>query len=816
MPDGSHGIEAVHGQWFVSLLVLFLALSALLLPRSRPAIFPSVVLAGLFWMFFTSLAFMALLGIRANRYMVDFQAPLMLALVLCAATARRMLPAGPRRHAWLAGAGLLGIAACAANVFAAIQQFDKFANTRPVTFAALARLGALPSAWGSRFGGDPPGTVRFHVTFPPSTSGITIEPILTAGTYGYNVCLYVRQHPDNRVEFLLGQAGAGGAVSLPVPVVPGRIYELGVELGAFYPPALHPMFDPLTPDRVQWLKTRERVTLDGATVLEAAHAQPDAPPGSLVLGRNDVSLSNNATSFRGRVFDLTKIAGPLPSSAATETGGWRWKFTLPPGRTGVAQPLLETGAPRAASLLTLVPLADDRVRFIFDTWGYGAQVSPAILCATTSEHVLEVYLGPVVAAAERPAEWTQSERDFAESREKIRVWLDGRLVWSAFVQGPVATLRSGRYGANTLGFSGSILAFEGGLSGGALNGAELRSFLERNRDSRADGLWRLDCQLAPGLPPGKSLPLLATGKPGAGNLLYLQVLADQQVRLGFDQWGAGNAFSAPLPWPPNASRTLEIFVGPAAGATAEDSVRVWIDGRLAWSFPVHNPPSTFGPTSVGTNSQGFSTATGVFAGRLEPQPLDALEHREFPSRNLDGPPPVAPAGLWRLLVAAGAPQPGNQPLLAFGRTGTGNLVYLAPQADGTLCLGLDEWGLGGGISAPFTLDPNTEHEVEIFAGPASAAQAWPAEWAIDPADLDRNRSILRIWIDGRPIWSTAARNAAVTYAEAGVGTNLQGFSTAARMFGGRVTATPYTTAGQRDFLQRNLARPTSPSPSSRP
>ena len=147
LPPGYFSPEAIHGQCIVGILLLVSICLAVAANGRGPATERRIplFLALLGWMFVSELAFMVLLGVRADRYMTDFQAPLVMMIALGAGHAASELPGlrpGPLLLKALYCAS--AIAAILYNFFVGLEIFNNFEYRHPIAYKALARLGDYP------------------------------------------------------------------------------------------------------------------------------------------------------------------------------------------------------------------------------------------------------------------------------------------------------------------------------------------------------------------------------------------------------------------------------------------------------------------------------------------------------------------------------------------------------------------------------------------------------------------------------------------------------------------------------------------------
>jgi hypothetical protein len=458
-PAGYGNAEAIHGQFAFAVLAIFAVLSVIA-PRARPlrplagfAAWPAAL--GL-----ACLAFVTLLTIRGNRYVVDFQAPLAAAVVLATAGIPATLA---RRGAriWSAGFAALAVAVAGFNLLAGLQQFEEFGNSHPRTWEALARLGDRPAGWAERLGWLRYGPIELQVVFPPApTPGI--RPLLVLGSPERDDGLYVAQLDNGQIELVVEHHGYGGLSTRPLTVIPGRAYDLTVRMGAFYPPLTDAYFNTFDPTAARLRKTLVEIQWDREVVLQGLMPSYDDAPGSLEFGRNDITFNGNETRFDGRIVSWRRLApeGPPPPPVAP-TGCWRLRLTLPPPK-GAGYPVLAWGVTGAGNLLYLSAGDNGRFRLGFDQWGGGGALSPDLEGRTGAEHLLEVYAGPPASRHAWPAGARIPPGRLAASSRVLRVWLDGRPAWTTPVQCNLESFGATQIGSNPQGFS-TALGLYGGI-----------------------------------------------------------------------------------------------------------------------------------------------------------------------------------------------------------------------------------------------------------------------------------------------------------------------------------------------------------------
>ena len=544
-------------------------------------------------------------------------------------------------------------AAASFNILAGLEEFGHFMNTRPVVFKRLERAGNYPAYEFERFGLLPSGPVDLQVVFPRDVRKVRVEPLVTAGTPDRTDSINVAEFPGDRIQFIADHHGYGGPKSQVIPITAGRSYALKVDMGALYPPSNSPFFDGYSLTQTRLAKTKAVVLMDGVPAIDAKMSAYDAPPWSVESGRNDISLSLFEKRFTGSVLSVARRPPPDPGLVHLNNGLWRIRCVLPLEEAGKAFPLLSAGLPGSGTLVYVSILAGSRVRFGVDEWGLGGESSEATEALDKGEHTIEICLGPLAARAPWPGDWGFTRQQFAKLQDRLRVWLDGRLVLNSPVHREFDSTDSLiDVGANLQGFSSAVGEFVGPLRSETYTADEERNFLILNIKPpvrNTGGLWRLRGSFPMAL-ENQSLPILSAGTAGSGSLVYVKILPANQVRFGLDEWSIGGELSGPIRLKDLTEHVISLFVGPLAKAEAwpadwavspqqlaesGQKVRVWLDGQLVLESAIRgNFASPSALLEVGSNPQGFSTAQPDFKGALEWHPFSPAEAREFLKQNL--------------------------------------------------------------------------------------------------------------------------------------------------------------------------------------
>jgi hypothetical protein len=479
-PPFYRGGEAIHGQFPVFILVTFVAASAFLF-RKRLRLGPIATLLGIVtWMFLAVLLAIAAIGFRGDRYMVDFQAPLVLGTVLLASAVVGAL-GGLRGTLWRTGFAVLGALAAGFNVFAGLQEFNAFKNLRPGTFHALESLGNHPAFWLVRLGVFSEGPVELRVIFPTDLKSSAVEPLLVAGTPGSTDALYVVEDASGRqIEFLGDHSGYGGPRSEPIGIIPGKTYTLSIDMGALYPPRGPPFTAGFKVSQGRQIKTRILVGMDGKSVLERIMNSYDAPPWALQVGKNRITMSEFKTEFSGRIVSAKRL--PPPFAAETRNDGlWRIRCTFPERRANMNFPLLSAGEEGSGTMVYLNVLPGNRVRFGLDEWGYGGGLSPELATGPASSHEVELLIGPLAASSLRRKESGVLPHKLGDVEHALVVWLDGIPVWRTDLRHAVDSSDSMfEVGGNSQGFTTAEAEYPDAIKSVPYSPGEAHAFLVRN------------------------------------------------------------------------------------------------------------------------------------------------------------------------------------------------------------------------------------------------------------------------------------------------------------------------------------------------
>lgn len=463
-PTDYFGNESFHGQFFSLILLIWILIGAALSPRAKADICAIFFKSILVWIGSGSLAFMSLLTIRGNRYVVDFQASfILLGALLAGLTWNRLQTNNYLSATWKTGIVVLAAILAMCNVLGAIQQFDQFANLRPNTFKHIARfIDPIAYQFNKILDANNHGPVEFYATFSPQKEPV-IEPLLVAGLSEYTDGVYAIQYPDKRIELIMDHHGYGGPHSKPFPIEIGRAYKFEIDLGAFYPPRNHHFFDLYDAYTADHINTIVAVRVDDKTVLDQQIKSYNAPFSSINVGRNNATNNPYARNFSGKITGVRHLENPHINrnlKPPMHDGILELKLQFDLSTLGTNQPLIASGVAGAGNLLFAKIKSENEIQIGLDAWGYGGPISESIKFKVANPHNMRIFIGPL--ASSYP--WNQEivDKEILQIHKKeIQVWIDGELVWKTNIVQHQDSYRNLNVGSNPQGFSSAVSVFSG-------------------------------------------------------------------------------------------------------------------------------------------------------------------------------------------------------------------------------------------------------------------------------------------------------------------------------------------------------------------
>ncbi len=774
-PPGYFGREFAHGQFFfvpLALLALVGGVTAVRRQSTVRMLLPfSAALA--FWFLCNGLI-VGLGGMRANRYMIDFQPALLLLTCLGVLTAAGT---GHRLHRVITAAcvGLL-LFGSFYNTMISLQADESFRQNNRPAYERLARVFDHPSWWYQRLTRETIGPLALEVAFPKAAPG-TLEPLVATGTPWFSDVLFVHYLDPGTIRFVLEHAGYGGPSSPPITITPDKPHRLEISLGSLYPPEEHPFFSRLTRAQMRLLKRTVRIDLDGATVFRASASFYDASPGQVYVGENWLKPAMTTGRFSGRLlsqgekpFDIDRLS----RAVSTDVGPAVLRVEFPRDRPGAAEPLVVTGTSGRADVLFVQYLDNRSIRFGLDHWSHGAIYSPIVPLDYAVPHEIEIHMGSLYPPS-LPVD--------SFGRQKLAVKLDGREVFATRTTFYDADAFAVDIGCNSIGASSCRTYFGGNIfSVERLGVPSARSAPEGSIHPSL-----LSLRFPPGM-TGLTEPIFsAFDAEGNPLVAYIHYAGGDAVQLGVLHQGS-RIESPPVMIDYKRFHLLLIGFKPAHGPSLAnlgplgpyfetrwaDSLCFYLDGQrvLAADNIIPSPDSSrwfWAGNLLGASANCAASYTGFLEHIAEDDAIQAA----FPTL-------ASNSGPLRLAVMLPLERIGRkEPLVTTGITGGGDSLYIEYADERHVRFGFDHWGEGGPQSAPLELAYDRPHTLVIWM----EALSHPLPDGRAPAEGD-------LWVefDGRRVWTVHARFHPAPPSTLSIGANFIGISSCDRYFTGEILA----------------------------
>jgi hypothetical protein len=470
-----------------------------------------------------------------------------------------------------------------------------------IATAAVVGAGgwAALASWQNYLGAVGPIYLRFML--PVDATGRR-QAIASMGRRGAGTIVLV-EYPDSSHIRLAADIWGQLYLSPPIETDYSRAQELVIDGSTLYP-LDHPAVRGLARPEQDRLRSAFRLELNGRTVLTVARNAFESKVAEVVVGRSAIGGSSGERIFTGTL--LADRREPIPHGFGPRPGeALQWSVPAVALAQDQPVPLLALGPAGQGGLLALVRRADDRLEL---KWYREGRLAATAVAA----------IRPHQAVTLRCAIGRGGSGD-GEPTPSVTV--DGRTVLGP-VPERLIPLRDHPFvlsGLNPAGWDGLPHRFN------ALR-TEPRVVPAFKRD-RSDGPLSL-AVLLPRNRPGRSEPLLVSGKAGAGDLIYVVYSDEHHVRFGVDHWGKFSRLGEPVAinyLEPHLVRLTGGPLGPtfavrAGGASAGGKpadLQVELDGRLALHVPAYAAyPTEAKQITVGRNPIGGSTCDPGFTGSI--------------------------------------------------------------------------------------------------------------------------------------------------------------------------------------------------------
>jgi hypothetical protein len=689
-------------------------------------------------------------GGAINRYEVDFLPGIIL---LACIGWLGLADLGLRRAIRILAGALVSLALAYSvlfNVLASFRHNELFREEHPAMYARMVHAWnripqAVDDVLGTRY-----GPVELQVIFPEDKTGRS-EPLVVTGFSFLSDYLTVHYDGPGRVSFALQHSAYGNFSGPSIPAAPGVVHTLKVEMGSLYPPPSHPYFDRLTAAEGELCQKTLSVTLDGKVALQRDLPFFDASSHSPSIG-NSGERSGFKDAFSGRIVSMRRLPVDLIEPAVGPVN----LSVVFPAFTGIRnEPLLSTGRMGLGDLLYVRYEGPDSVSFGVDHWVHGSKRSAPIHVDYSATHLIEI-VSDVLEGSHG--------RNGTERAGRFVMRIDGKTVFCEQAPYSAAALETVTAGVNSIGYSSATGMFRGQMF-------ETRGNSRGTQPGPEEEYGPVDLEFRMPAGMAQAQPLVTTGKPGAGDALFIRWSGPGRIRLGYDHWGSGLVESNDIAVVPDSEHrwSIEIPSLLPPGVTPEavfirQSLVVLLDGNLVWARRVLSNPALPSEAYVGSNGIGASTCEHDFSGGVawfERRPKVPLKSEEGAAVALSLVLPTGRGGF-------------REPLVTLGGTGHADVINIKYLDERHVSFGIDHWGASYSESAPVEVDYHRIHTIEMripaLGSRDAAPEAWGDAW---------------VRLDGIVVWRVSQRFYTTT-APPVFGLNRIGASTCEEEFSGEL------------------------------
>ncbi len=431
------------------------------------------------------------------------------------------------------------------------------------------------------------------------------EPLVATGHSQAGVVVFITML-DGRHATVAADVWGTLYKSEPFEINISQLHTLVVSESALYP-VNNLAVAALPAEEVDRLRHQLRVEMDGVVLIEAKCYAFEASPSEVFVGRAPFG-SVSDSKFSGEFIDSRRL--PIPRLVGMPWGARAaLDIRFPLDRTGTTESLLAANTDMGTVSYSVTYVAANRLR-ISDSGPDGrVRQSGDIDTDMAKPHTMRFF----------PSEPTEPGEAFGMSCE-----LDGRRVLGGEKPRVMAVYPLLSAGVDIFAAKDCQLRFSGP---------------ELDLSFTADGAAPCPPEehgpvhmivVLPKQRPGRHEPLLATGRTGAGDMVYVFYEDSHHIRIGFDHWGVGGTLSDPVEVDyaePHEIWVLEGTLFPEPGdnagwgatpnterAALRSTVSVMLDGKTVLSGRYATFPTAKKEVVLGKNSIGASTADPEFGG----------------------------------------------------------------------------------------------------------------------------------------------------------------------------------------------------------
>jgi hypothetical protein len=300
-------------------------------------------------------------------------------------------------------------------------------------------------------------------------------------------------------------------------------------------------------------------------------------------------------------------------------------------------------------------------------------------------------------------------------------------------------------------------------------------------------------------PPNKTNvyePLLATGTPASGDLIYVWYESPTNLRFGLVGTAMKGPESASISIIYGRPYQLEISMGslfPSGGnpllsawndqqvAQAKRTIQIRLNGITVFEAAAHFSPSKSSEVSVGETPMLRDYCQPQFSGQI-------INISRLPLVPLKAAISTDPTyGFVRLLLKFPANKTGlGEPLIVSGIRGAGDVLYAHYENKTHLVLGLDHWGSRGVQTPLLKVDYSAKHILEFESGALVPPRGHVLLSNHAAAEIEHLKNRVRVILDGQIVIDTERPAYDSSPYDVFIGRNTIGASTSGYEFTGTI------------------------------
>lgn len=324
-----------------------------------------------------------------------------------------------------------------------------------------------------------------------------------------------------------------------------------------------------------------------------------------------------ADSYRPLATLLDLPAYAIDGIRGTKFGPAEATVEFPAGNAGAQEPLLEIGSAESAELVYVHYEGSDRLRFGIVGTGLPGPLGEPIVVKRGVPHRVSISLGSMYPSPGDPAWRGQTDDQIAELRRIAWISIDGAIVFQAPAYFQPNSASNPCWGERRLLAGYTSDKFTGRITG--IGQASLET-VKLERRSPQFGPVRLTVRF-PRNATGAFEPLLTTGVPQAGDVIWVHYLDSSHIEVGLDHWGSASTRSDPISVDFAAPHVVSIDLGsllaPDAPALEKRRLEVRIDGKTVLAADCRPYDSSPFDVVVARNPIGASSCTYAFTGQID-------------------------------------------------------------------------------------------------------------------------------------------------------------------------------------------------------